>query len=410
MKIFKDTGTLQRYVSKIKLNSKKIGFVPTMGAIHKGHLTLIEKSKRQNDITIVSIFVNPKQFNNLNDFLRYPQNIQVDIDKIGNLADILFIPGAESIYKKSNQTTFSFSELDKILEGKYRPGHFQGVALIVCKLLNICQPDLAYFGLKDYQQYLVIKQLVEDLNIQTKIIGVTTGGPARNASRSEAGGKLAQKIRSGEICGVIVDPGDTNPSGYPKSGLGLSFGALFGSLIKSGVLNYSEDDLLTTLSELEEIRKLWNVKDIAKQFEKQIPVLFSSKSLLGPLNAGRNAMCEIGRTFTLFFDFPEVNHVLIEATLKPDFVKEKVKYLFFESEFDHPRIKLRYKITKEIFDKQGLSYQSYTLCGKTKLTQVLEIPHYCAWLGFYLSMLEGVDPGPEPWIIELKNLLSQPVH
>ena len=246
--------------------------------------------------------------------------------------------------------------------------------------------------------------------VNAKIIGVTTGGPARNASRSEAGGKLAQKIRSGEICGVIVDPGDTNPSGYPKSGLGLSFGALFGSLIKSGVLNYSEDDLLTTLSELEEIRKLWNVKDIAKQFEKQILVLFSSKSLLGPLNAGRNAMCEIGRTFTLFFDFPEVNHVLIEATLKPDFVKEKVKYLFFESEFDHPRIKLRYKITKEIFDKQGLSYQSYTLCGKTKLTQVLEIPHYCAWLGFYLSMFEGVDPGPEPWIIELKNLLSQPVH
>jgi len=234
--------------------------------------------------------------------------------------------------------------------------------------------------------------------VGAKVIGVTTGG------------KLSELINSGEIKGAIVNAGDTNPSGYPKSGLGLSFGALFGSLIKSGVLNYSEDDLLTTLSELEEIRKLWNVKDIAKQFEKQIPVLFSSKSLLGPLNAGRNAMCEIGRTFTLFFDFPEVNHVLIEATLKPDFVKEKVKYLFFESEFDHPRIKLRYKITKEIFDKQGLSYQSYTLCGKTKLTQVLEIPHYCAWLGFYLSMLKGVDPGPEPWIIELKNLLSQPVH
>jgi len=234
--------------------------------------------------------------------------------------------------------------------------------------------------------------------VGAKVIGVTTGG------------KLAELITSGEIKGAIVNAGDTNPSGYPKSGLGLSFGALFGSLIKSGVLNYSEDDLLTTLSELEEIRKLWNVKDVAKQFEKKIPVLFSSKSLLGPLNAGRNAICEIGRTFTLFFDFPEVNHVLIEATLKPDFVKEKVKYLFFESEFDHPRIKLRYKITKEIFDKQGLSYQSYTLCGKTKLTQVLEIPHYCAWLGYYLSMFEGVDPGPEPWIIELKNLLSQPVH
>ena len=234
--------------------------------------------------------------------------------------------------------------------------------------------------------------------VNAKIIGVTTGG------------KLAELITSGEIKGAIVNAGDTNPSGYPKSGLGLSFGALFGSLIKSGVLNYSEDDLLATLSELEEIRKSWNVKDVAKQFEKKIPVLFSSKSLLGPLNAGRNAICEIGRTFTLFFDFPEVNHVLIEATLKPDFVKEQVNYLFFESEFDHPRIKLRYKITKQIFDKQGLSYQSYVLCGKTKLTQVLEIPHYCAWIGFYLSMLEGVDPGPEPSIIELKNLLSQPVH
>lgn len=234
--------------------------------------------------------------------------------------------------------------------------------------------------------------------VNAQILGVTTGG------------KLAELISSGEIKGAIVSAGDTNPSGYPKSGLGLSFGALFGSLIKAGVLNYSEENLLTTLSELEEIRNSWNVKEMTKEFGKKIPVLFSSKSLLGPLNAGRNALCEIGRTFTLFFDFPEVNHVLIEATLKPDLVKENVKYLFFESEFDHPRIKLRYKITKQIFDKQGLGYQSYTLRGKSKLTQVLEIPHYCAWLGFYLSMLEGVDPGPEPWIIELKNLLSQPVH
>jgi len=236
------------------------------------------------------------------------------------------------------------------------------------------------------------------IKVNAKIIAVTTGG------------KLAESITKGDIKGAIVDARDTNPSGYPKSGLGLSFGALFGSLIKAGVLNFTQEDLLNSLKELTEIRKSWNIKDVALQFEKKIPVLFSSKSLLGPLNAGRNAICEIGRMFTLFFDFPEVNHVLIEATLKPDFIKEKIKYLFFESEFDHTRIKLRYKITKKIFDKQQLSYQSYTLQGKERLTQVLEIPHYCAWLGFYLSMLEGVDPGPEPWIIELKNLLSQPVH
>jgi glucose/mannose-6-phosphate isomerase len=234
--------------------------------------------------------------------------------------------------------------------------------------------------------------------VNAKVIGVTTGG------------KLAELITSGEIKGAIVKAEDTNPSGYPKSGLGLSFGALFGSLVKAGVLAYLKEDLFNSLNELEEIRKSWNIKDIAKDFEKKIPVLFSSKTLLGPLNAGRNAICEIGRTFTLFFDFPEVNHVLLEATQKPDFVVEKFKYLFFESGFDNERIKLRYKITKQIFDKQGLSYQSYLLRGKTVLTQVLEIPHYCAWLGYYLSMLEAVDPGPEPWLIEVKTLLSQPVH
>lgn len=233
-------------------------------------------------------------------------------------------------------------------------------------------------------------------DIKTKVFGVTTGG------------KIAELVKNGEIKGAIINPGNTNPSGYPKSGLGLSFGALFGSLIKAGVLKFTQDDLVKSLHKLEEIRKSWNVKKTANEFEKKVPVLFSSRSFLGPLNAGRNAICEMGRTFTLFYDFPEVNHVLIEATLKPDFIKKKVKYLFFESGFDNPRIKLRYKITKEIFDKQGLSYQSYFLRGKDKLTQVLEIPHYCAWLGFYLSMLEGVDPGPEPWIIELKNLLRTP--
>ncbi len=234
--------------------------------------------------------------------------------------------------------------------------------------------------------------------VNAKVIGVTTGG------------KIAELIKSGEIKGAIVNANETNPSGYPKSGLGLSFGALLGSLIKAGVLDFTKDYLLDSLNELAEIRKSWNMENLAKEFEKRVPVLFSSKSFIGPLNAGRNAICEIGRTFTLFFDFPEVNHVLIEATQKPDYIKDKIKYLFFESEFDHERIKLRYEITKKIFDKQKLSYSSYTLKGKTCLTQVLEIPHFCAWLGLYLSFQDGVDPGPEPWINELKNLLSQPVH
>lgn len=231
-----------------------------------------------------------------------------------------------------------------------------------------------------------------------KVIGVTTGG------------KIAELIKSNEIKGAIVSADDTNLSGYPKSGLGLSFGALAGALVKVGLLNISESDLNSALAELIEIRKTWDVKEKAEWLKDSVPVLFSSRSLIGPLNAGRNAMCEIGRVFTIFYDFPEVNHVLIEATQKPDFIKNQFKYIFFESKFDNDRIKLRYKITKELFVEQGLDSKSYILNSSTKLSQALELPHYCAWLGYHLSINRNEDPGPEPWIIKLKESLSQPIH
>ncbi|HKB88665.1 MAG TPA: SIS domain-containing protein [Patescibacteria group bacterium] len=231
-----------------------------------------------------------------------------------------------------------------------------------------------------------------------KIIGVTTGG------------KIAEMINSGEIKGAIVEAKDTNPSGYPKSGLGLSFGALLGALIKAGFIDLTKEELYKSLDEVVEIRKAWDVLDKANEINGHVPVMFAARPLLGPLNAGRNATCEIGRVFTIFYDFPEVNHVLIEATQKPDLVKKSFKYLFFESEFDNERIKIRYSVTKGIFDRQGLSYTSYKLQGKSFLTQCLELPHYCAWLGYHFSLLRGEDPGPEPWIIELKEALKQPVH
>lgn len=231
-----------------------------------------------------------------------------------------------------------------------------------------------------------------------KVIGVTTGG------------KIAELIKSNEIKGAIVNAGETNPSGYPKSGLGLSFGALAGALVKVGLLDITVDSLNTSLDELVKIRQSWNVKEIATWLKDSAPVLFSSRSFIGPLNAGRNAMCEIGRVFTIFYDFPEVNHVLIEATQKPDFIKEKFKYIFFESKFDNERIKLRYKITKELFAEQSLQSASYILHSTSKLGQALELPHYCAWLGYYLSINRNEDPGPEPWIIKLKEALFQPIH
>lgn len=227
-----------------------------------------------------------------------------------------------------------------------------------------------------------------------QIVGITTGG------------KLAEFIRNSDIQGVVIDPKDTNPTGFPKSGLGVSLGGLLGLLNKVGVLNITNSDLQTALVEVLEIRKTWNVKETAQELHGYIPVLFGGRPLIGALNAGRNAMCEISRNFTEFFDFPEVNHVLVEAVGKPQAALQK-KYLFFESKFNNDRVKLRYQITKDIFLEQKLTSMHYSLISSTVLGQSLELAHYCAWLGFYISILDDTDPGPEPWILKLKDALSK---
>jgi glucose/mannose-6-phosphate isomerase len=230
-----------------------------------------------------------------------------------------------------------------------------------------------------------------------KILGVCTSG------------KIAEMIKSGEISGVIVTPGETNPTGFPKTGLGVSFGALAGTLSKAGILPITAEEIIKAADELPEISKNWDVKEIAQWIHGSLPVLFGGRPFIGSLNAGRNAMCEISRNFTQFYDFPEVNHVLIEAMQKPEAAKQ-VKYLFFESGFNEERVKLRYKVTKGILDEQSLAYNSYELKGTTKLAQGLELPYFCAWLAFNLSMLDGSDPGPEPWILKLKESLSGTLH
>jgi len=223
------------------------------------------------------------------------------------------------------------------------------------------------------------------------------------------GGKLADMIRSGEIYGVIVDPENTNPTGFPKTGLGVSVGALFGAMVKVGLLKITTEELTKDLAEIVEIRKNWNVKEMAEKLHGSMPVLFGGRPFIGALNAGRNAMCEISRNFTEFYDFPEVNHVLVEAVAKPALALQK-KYIFFESRFNHERVKLRYKITKDIFAERKLSTMSYVLSTSSVLSQSLELAHYCAWLGFYISILDDTDPGPEPWILKLKSALAQPIH
>ena len=146
-----------------------------MGALHEGHLSLIRTSKSQNAITVCTIYVNPTQFNNAGDLLKYPRTIENDIallEKGG--CDVLFFPENEEMYKTEGSLKFDFGQLDKVLEGEFRPGHFSGVALVVSKFFNIVQPDRAYFGQKDFQQFKIISRLVEELKFNIELPFIPT--------------------------------------------------------------------------------------------------------------------------------------------------------------------------------------------------------------------------------------------
>lgn len=176
MKKFTKIKPLTKYILNIKKKVKKIGFVPTMGYLHEGHLSLIREAKKKSDIVAVSIFVNPTQFGPKEDFRKYPRDLRRDVKLLKKeKVDILFYPTAVEMYGtkgiNSKNTFIGVPELSNKLCGKYRPGHFRGVATVVAKLLNIIQPDYAYFGKKDFQQLVIIKKMAEDLNIPVKIIG-----------------------------------------------------------------------------------------------------------------------------------------------------------------------------------------------------------------------------------------------
>lgn len=152
-------------------DGNKVGLVPTMGALHEGHASLVRKSVKENDVTVVSVFVNPTQFNDKNDLKNYPRTLDADCELLESVgADIVFAPSVEEIYPEEDTRVFDFSPLDKVMEGKYRPGHFNGVAQIVSKLFDMVEPDRAYFGEKDFQQLAIIRELVaqEGYNIDIR--------------------------------------------------------------------------------------------------------------------------------------------------------------------------------------------------------------------------------------------------
>ncbi len=172
MKIFKKINPLQGYLSNIDIN-KTIGFVPTMGALHQGHLSLIKRSQLENDLTVVSIFVNPTQFDKKEDLITYPKTQQKDIDLLISIdCDIAFVPSTEDVYlEKVESQNFDFGGLEKVMEGSFRDGHFDGVGTVVKRLFEIVKPTNAYFGEKDFQQLQIIKKMVEIEKIPVNIIG-----------------------------------------------------------------------------------------------------------------------------------------------------------------------------------------------------------------------------------------------
>jgi pantoate--beta-alanine ligase len=170
MKIIHSINQMALVSKGLRADGQTIGFLPTMGALHEGHLSLMRKARKENDVVVVSIFVNPIQFGPKEDYRYYPRNLKQDArlcSKEG--ADIIFYPQAKDIYQQGYKTYVDVDDLSKVLCGKFRPGHFKGVATVVTKLFNIVNPDIAYFGQKDAQQAIIIQRMAKDLNMPVSI-------------------------------------------------------------------------------------------------------------------------------------------------------------------------------------------------------------------------------------------------
>lgn len=175
MIILRTREAINTQLHRLQTYQSTIGLVPTMGALHDGHLELVRMAKESSDIVVVSIFVNPTQFNNSEDFKAYPKRLDKDLQLLDNLkVDFVFLPETEEIYPHLPQVRLHFGSLENVLEGAFRPGHFQGVGIVVSKLLNFVKPQKAFFGQKDLQQVAVIKALVHDLSFDVELIVIPT--------------------------------------------------------------------------------------------------------------------------------------------------------------------------------------------------------------------------------------------
>lgn len=201
MEIIDQLTLMQKKAETIKREGQRIGFVPTMGYLHEGHFSLIKAARQECAVVVVSIFVNPLQFGPAEDFKAYPRDLARDsqlTEQAGT--DILFLPQAEEMYPPGFQTTINVEKSSEHLCGRFRPGHFQGVATVVCKLFHLVKPDLAYFGQKDFQQLTIIKRMVDDLNLDIEIKGLPTVREDDGLAKSSRNAYLNQEERKASRC------------------------------------------------------------------------------------------------------------------------------------------------------------------------------------------------------------------
>ncbi len=171
MEIVSTVSDLTRFVEGVKRQNQTIGFVPTMGALHKGHLSLVNEAARQTDVVIVSIFVNPTQFNNADDLKNYPRTLEADAKLLSqSKCNLIFAPAVSEIYPEKDERQFNFGALEQVMEGEFRPGHFNGVAQVVSRLFALVQPDKAFFGAKDFQQLAIIRKMCVNLSLGVQIV------------------------------------------------------------------------------------------------------------------------------------------------------------------------------------------------------------------------------------------------
>ena len=201
MEIIRHIPEMQQWSETQRLAGKRVAFVPTMGFLHEGHLSLVREGKQKGDVVVVSIFINPMQFNQQEDFAKYPRDLERDQEFLAALGvDALFYPEAPEMYPEGSQTAVTVEKISEPLCGRFRPGHFRGVTTVVAKLFNIVKPHMALFGQKDFQQYVVIKRMVQDLNLDIEIIGVPTVRETDGIAMSSRNARLSPEQRAQSLC------------------------------------------------------------------------------------------------------------------------------------------------------------------------------------------------------------------